>query len=189
VAPFQPILPVAPVDWSLGTASPAPSTFAASLNSSTVFQGDSITAFWPLPVHNVGIAGETTDKMLSAITQTVLGQGFTRMVLLGGTNDILYPDAASPHAIASIASMAQIAQANGIQPVLCLLPPLYGVIYETQIVAFNESLKNLAATKGYLLVDYYTPLAGHPEYFRDGVHPNASGYAIMESVLSSVVTR
>jgi len=40
-----------------------------------------------------------------------------------------------------------------------------------------------------LLVDYFTPLSGHPEFFKDGIHPNAMGYAVMEDALSQVVTR
>jgi len=31
------------------------------------------------------------------------------------------------------------------------------------------------------------PDGGHPEYFIDGVHPNATGYTVMEAALSAVV--
>ncbi|HET6178086.1 MAG TPA: hypothetical protein VFE61_14200 [Candidatus Sulfotelmatobacter sp.] len=45
----------------------------------------------------------------------------------------------------------------------------------------------LALQQGYLLVDYFTPMSGHPEFFPDGIHPNAAGYAVMEKALSAVV--
>ncbi|HEY6767724.1 MAG TPA: hypothetical protein VI386_23470 [Candidatus Sulfotelmatobacter sp.] len=41
----------------------------------------------------------------------------------------------------------------------------------------------------YLLVDYYTPLVGHPEDFKDGIHPNAAGYVLMEAALSAVLVQ
>ena len=73
--------------------------------------------------------------------------------------------------------------------VLSELPPAInqGVDFSPTIQALNTSIAQLAADNGYLVVDYFTPMVGHPEYFTDGVHPNATGYAVMEKALAAVV--
>jgi lysophospholipase L1-like esterase len=40
------------------------------------------------------------------------------------------------------------------------------------------------------VVDYFTPMVGHPESFQsDGIHPNSAGYAVMEAALAAVVKK
>jgi lysophospholipase L1-like esterase len=88
-------------------------------------------------------------------------------------------------------AMATMAQSAGVEVVLCKLPPItwLGDDLNSQVKIVNDSITSLAKEKGYLLVDYNTPLTGHPEYFRDGVHPTASGYLAMETALSEEVTQ
>ena len=85
--------------------------------------------------------------------------------------------------------MVQMGRAAGIEVILCGLPPITSnpAYYNPLDTAFNAALADFAMTNGYLLIDYYTPMVGHPEYFLDGVHPNVTGYAVMEAALSSVV--
>jgi lysophospholipase L1-like esterase len=84
--------------------------------------------------------------------------------------------------------MATIAESANIEVVLCKLPPLKN--HAEQVLSVNQEITTLAQSKGFLLVDYFTPMTGHPEYFRvDEIHPNAHGYAAMESALSEVVTK
>jgi lysophospholipase L1-like esterase len=192
VSPFQPVAAVAPQDWSLGFHYPSPTTFAMSLNAPSVFIGDSITFLWPLPINNQGISGQHAAEISARFSTDVLGQGYTRVIILAGTNDIWFPDSTSPYAINTILSMAELAQAYGIEPVLCLLPPIepYTGNLNPQVTAFNANLTAVAAYHGFLLVDYYTPLLPvYPTDSVDGVHPDAAGYALMEAALSSVVTR
>jgi hypothetical protein len=164
--------------------------FGKSLNSSTVFMGDSITQFWLMPEHNEGVAGQNTSQMLDRFGTDVLGHGYKRVVILGGTGDVIF----HPHDLSNIAvnldAMATMARSAGIEVVLCNLPPLtsQGNDLNPQVDIVNESIRALINQKGYLLVDYHTPLVGHRDYFRDGVHPNPIGYAVMESTLSKVVT-
>jgi lysophospholipase L1-like esterase len=193
MAPFQPVATAAPQDWSLGFVYPGPTTFPANLNSPSVFIGDSITANWPLPMHNQGVNSQyAADVMVKMQAGGVLGLGYSRVIILAGTNDVLAPIATSPNAINTIKSMANLARTNGMQPVLCLLLPMHpdSGDLNPQVNVFNASLTSMAAMGGFLLVDYNTPLQGHyPDDFHDGVHPNADGYALMETALSSVVTR
>ena len=188
-AAFQPALPAPPADWTLGLPSFAPATFGATLNRTTVFMGDSITAWWPLPYNNRGIGGQRSSDMLARFSNDVLGHGYARVVILAGTNDIWFPIPESDQAVQQIEAMAQMARAAGIEVVLCEIPPIIlnqGEYYPAE-VSLNAAIADFAMTNGYLLVDYYTPMFGHPEYFNDGVHPTAAGYAVMEAALSSVV--
>jgi GDSL-like Lipase/Acylhydrolase family len=191
VAAFQPALTAAPNDWTFGFSQPPPTTFADALNSSTVFMGDSITAYWPLLDNNKGIPGNHASEMLARFQTDVMGHGYARVVILAGTNDILVPIAASSDALNQIASMAQMASGAGMQVILCEVLPFVGDSYlNGEVVTFNATLINFAATNNYLLVDYYTPMAGQPQYFNsDAIHPNAAGYTVMEATLSAVLVQ
>jgi lysophospholipase L1-like esterase len=87
--------------------------------------------------------------------------------------------------------MAQMARAAGLEVILSQLPPitLNGVSFNPQVIAANAAIHTLAIENGYLVVDYFSPMAGHPEYFVDGEHPNAAGYAVMEAALAATVSR
>ena len=166
-----------------------PTTFSPALNASTVFMGDSITAWWPMPLNNKGIPGQHASEMLARFETDVVGHGYSRVVILAGTNDLIRPIAGSENAVAQIGQMAAMARASGMEPVLCLLPPLFITGYDTvtPVAAMNTGILALAKANGYLLVDYNTPLGGHPEDFGDGVHPTPAGYLVMEAALSGVV--
>ena len=157
-------------------------------NRSTVFLGDSITQYWPLPVHNAGVAGQHTSEIFSRFSQDILGHGYARVVILTGTNDIWSENGRSDQVVQEIGLMAATAKSAGIEPVLCQLPPmLNSTAFNADVLSLNAAIANLAMTNGCLLVDYYTLMAEHPEYFVDGVHPNATGYAVMEAALASVI--
>ncbi len=157
-------------------------------NRSSVFLGDSITEYWSLPVHNAGVAGQHTQEILSRFSRDVLGHRYARVVLLTGTNDIWSENGQLNQAVQQIGLMAATARAAGVEPVLCELPPmLNSAAFNADVVTLNATIANLALTNGYLLIDYYTPMAEHPEYFSDGVHPNTAGYAVMETALASVI--
>lgn len=159
------------------------------MNESTVFLGDSITELWLLPIHNSGIGGQRTSQIFSRFRQDVLRHGYARVVLLTGTNDVWSDDGQMDQVVQEIGSMAAMARAAGVEPVLCQLPPMLNhPVFDPDIVALNARIVDLARAEGYLQVDYYTPMAAHPEFFVDGVHPNATGYAAMEAALAAVVT-
>jgi acyl-CoA thioesterase-1 len=156
-----------------------------SVNSTTLFMGDSITYFWPMPVHNAGIAGQTTAQMLTRFSTDVMGHGFKRVVILGGTNDVLQRRNLS--AVASnLDTMAGIAESANIEVVLCTLPPIRD--HHQQTTTVNQGIVALAQSKRFLLVDYFTTMSGNPDFFKpDGVHPNALGYEVMETALAKVL--
>jgi lysophospholipase L1-like esterase len=154
--------------------------------------GDSITQLWPLPEHNAGIGGQTTTQMLSRFNADILGHGYKRVVILGGTNDVRFSQTGVLDASTNLETMAAIARAANIEVVLCKIPPITSLDrgdLTAQVNSLNSAIAVLAEERGYPLVDYYTPMAGHPEYFLDGLHPNPVGYAVMEKALWEVVLR
>jgi hypothetical protein len=86
--------------------------------------------------------------------------------------------------------MGTMAQAADLEVVLCTLPPIPGQSdLSGQVTWVNQEITALAKMRGFQLVDYFTPMTGHPEYFIDGLHPDKFGYAVMETSLSRVVVK
>ncbi|HMD44225.1 MAG TPA: SGNH/GDSL hydrolase family protein [Candidatus Acidoferrum sp.] len=185
-------------------ALPTPSAGEARV----VFMGDSITEGWgqagvPAPADhaeffpgkpyvNRGISGQTTPQMLVRFRQDVVALQPKAVVILAGINDIAENTGKTTlEAIEdNFASMSEIARANGIQVVLCSTLPASafpwhpGLQPAPEVKALNAWLRNYAATKGLIYVDYYTPMANaegglKAELGRDGVHPNKAGYELM----------
>ena len=173
------------------TIAPPPTQFPVALNSSTVFVGASTIQFWPLPLHNDGVAGWTTSQVLAAFANNVLGHGYTRVVIDCGLNDVLFYSADMPtSAVNNVAAMATMASQAGIHVIIATVQrpnPAITHSYDAGIDALNAGLKQLASQQGYTLVDFESLLENHPEYYADNLHPNAAGYAVMESLLSSTV--
>jgi lysophospholipase L1-like esterase len=140
-------------------------------------------------MHNDGVSGQRSDEVLARFATTVLNHGYRRVIILCGTNDILQnvPNLTT-ELPANLKAMADIATSAGIEVVLSKLPPANnGTDLNPQVTAANNAIAQMAAQNGYLIVDYYTPLFGHPEDFIDGIHPNPAGYTIMEQALAAVV--
>jgi lysophospholipase L1-like esterase len=177
-----------PINRPLGP----PETFSIDLNRTSIFMGASIIQFWPLPLHNGGIGGQTTSEVLARFKSEVVGHGYERVIILCGTNDVLQN---TPNLVteisANLKSMGEIATEAGLEVVLSELPPAVwaGMDLSPTISAVNASIAQLAKEQGYLLVDYFSPMSGHPEFFPDGVHPSPTGYAVMEKALSAIVVQ
>lgn len=163
-------------------------TGCGSFVSHNVFMGDSITFFWSLPGVNLGVPGNTTTQMLARFPDEVLGHGFRTFVLLGGVNDVRYRQPIAG-ALANVATMARDARNAQMAVVLCTVTPDYQdfKLFDPNIRALNATIVQLAQSEHYLLVDYYNLMYGHPEYFRDGLHPNSQGYAVMDRALVPVL--
>ena len=168
-----------------------------------VFYGDSITDAWGnqaqkwpfFPNENYldrGISGQTTAQMLIRFRQDVIDLHPRVVLLLAGTNDIagnIGP--VSLQMVAdNIASMAELARANGIRMVLCSVLPSDHFTWRPDVQPaepirqLNAWIKHFAASKGFVYVDYYSALTNadggmDKELALDGVHPTAAGYAIM----------
>jgi lysophospholipase L1-like esterase len=191
-------------DWAnLTRYSDANAKLSAPADSEqrVVFMGNSITENWqPLfaemfpakPYINRGISGQTTPQMLVRFRADVIALEPKVVVILGGTNDIAGNTGPSTLEMIedNLASMAELARANGIKVVMSSVLPVYdypwkpGVEPAQKIVALNAWIREYAAKHDAIYVDYYSSVVDarggmRPELAADGVHPNEAGYRIM----------
>lgn len=174
-----------------------------------VFVGNSITDFWEIVRPEFffengfvcrGISAQTTPQMLLRFRHDVVETGASTVVILAGTNDIAGNNGYSsiPEISGFIADMCEIALANGVRPLLCSVLPAHQYSWnknihpETEIPLLNARLKEYAGKRGIEYVDFFSAMVdsdpanfnGLPEkYSKDGVHPTAEGYRIMEDVI------
>lgn len=193
-------------DENAALAAPAPG------ERRVVFFGDSITegwgktgseAFFPgKPYVNRGISGQTTPQMLVRFRQDVIDLKPAAVVILAGTNDIAgNTGPATPQMIQdNLASMAQLARANGIAVVLASVLPASDYPWKTglqpapKIRALNDWIRQYAQRTGAVYLDYYGALDNgqgglDAKVSGDGVHPNAAGYAVMAPLAQAAVER
>lgn len=176
-----------------------------AMEGRVVFMGNSITEGW-INTHpdffknnryiNRGISGQTTPQMLVRFRQDVIKLKPKVVVILAGTNDIAGNTGPSTleMIIDNLASMAELAKANGIQPVLCSVLPAYdypwkkGMEPNIKIPKLNKLIKAYATKKGFTYVDYFSAMADEKNgmiaaYTYDGVHCTSAGYDIMEKIV------
>jgi lysophospholipase L1-like esterase len=175
-----------------------------------VFYGNSITDGWARwfpemfpgkPYVGRGIGGQTTPQMLVRFRQDVVALKPTVVVILAGTNDIAGNTGPSTLEMIedNLASMTEIARANGIRVVLSSVLPVYdypwrpGLEPAPKIVALNAWMKRYAASVGEVYLDYHSAMqdawGGLPaELAKDGVHPTEPGYRIMARMVDAAIT-
>jgi lysophospholipase L1-like esterase len=185
----------------------------ASGEQRVVFMGDSITDRWGRapgtglffpgkPYINRGIGGQTTPQMLVRFQQDVIHLRPAVVVILAGTNDIAGNTGPStPQMIEdNLASMAQLAHANGIRVILASITPAFNypwkksVFPTAEILALNHWMSTYCAAHGCTYLDYYTAMvdaqgAMLPGYSIDGVHPLEKGYAVMAALAEKAIAQ
>lgn len=176
-----------------------------------VYIGDSITESWATyfpalfpgkPYIARGISGQTTPQILMRFRQDVVQLKPTVVVILAGTNDIAGNTGPSTLEMIehNLASMAEIARANRIRVVLSSVLPAYdypwkrGLDPAPKIVALNSWIRRYAEETGAVYLDYHSAMADargglRAELTRDGVHPNAAGYAVMAPLAEAAIAR
>ena len=179
-----------------------------------VFMGDSITEGWkthgvpPSPSDpgkdwvNRGISGQTTPQMLVRFRQDVVDLKPRVVVILAGINDIAgnTGEMTLEATEDNLASMADLAQANGIRVVLCSVLPAFDFPWSPgkepapKVLALNAWMKGYAAEKGDVYVDYHTAMKderdGLPATLsHDGVHPLPAGYAVMAPLVEAGIEK
>ena len=166
-----------------------------------VFMGNSITEGWTASFFenqsyiNRGIGGQTTAQMVLRFRQDVIQLNPKMVLILAGTNDIA--GNTGPMTLEqirdNIASMVELAEANGICPVICSVLPAYdypwkpGLHPNIKIPKLNELLKQLATTKGVFYLDYFKEMVddrnGLPAKLTyDEVHLTEEGYQTLSKL-------
>jgi len=176
-----------------------------------VFMGNSITQGWietrpeffaNRPYINRGISGQTTPQMLIRFRQDVIALQPKVVVILAGTNDIAGNTGPSTLEMIedNLASMAELANANGIRVVLSSVMPVYdypwkpGLKPAGKIITLNTWIKQYCDKKGFIYVDYFSSLADErngmkASLSKDGVHANADGYKVMEPLVEEAIKK
>jgi len=174
-----------------------------------VFMGNSITEGWLYlhpeffegkPYVNRGISGQTTPQMLLRFRADVINLQPKVVVILAGTNDIAGNTGPSTLEMIqdNLASMAELAKANGIKVILCSVHPVLdypwkpGLEPSGKIVALNQWIKSYAEKNNCIYLDYFSPMADEKngmkaELTYDGVHPNAAGYKVMAPLAEKAI--
>lgn len=174
-----------------------------------VFYGNSITEAWApyfatmfpgKPYIGRGISGQTTPQLLVRFRQDVVALHPAVVVILAGTNDIAGNTGPSTLEMIedNLASMTELAHANGIRVVLSSVLPVSdypwkrGLNPAPKIVALNTWMRDYAAKHDAVYLDYYSALADdrggmRAGTSRDGVHPTEAGYAIMAPLAKAAI--
>jgi lysophospholipase L1-like esterase len=183
-----------------------------------VFMGDSITDSWPQPRFGAffpgkpyigrGISGQTTPQMLIRFRPDVIALGARVVVILAGTNDIAGNTGpmTDEQIQDNLASMAELAKANGIRVVFSSIlpvseyhvrpgdtsPPQTTRRPMARITALNAWMKEYAAANGHVYLDYFAAMTDakgllRAELSEDDLHPNAAGYAIMAPLAEAAI--
>lgn len=171
-----------------------------------VFMGNSITEAWPKalfdgkPYVNRGISGQTTPQMLLRFRQDVIDLKPKIVLILAGTNDIA--GNTGPMTLEeirdNILSMVELAQSNGILPIVCSVLPAYdypwrpGLQPNIKIPKLNAMLAKMAKEKQVPYLDYFKAMAdernGLPKKFTtDEVHLTNEGYKMLSKLAEEAI--
>ncbi len=175
-----------------------------------VFMGNSITDNWAyfhpdfFNSNNFcgrGISGQTSSQMLVRFTDDVIALHPKAVVIMAGTNDVAHNEYwVSPEQVVdNIIAMCNIAQSNGIVPIISSIPPCSEFPWRKEInnpgqtiVDINKSLKTFADANGIVYVDYHSALTdeklGLPKTLsNDGCHPLPDTYFTMEEMVLEAI--
>jgi lysophospholipase L1-like esterase len=181
--------------------------------------GDSITDYWPQPRFGAffpgkryvgrGISAQTTPQMVLRMRPDVIALHPKVVVILAGTNDIAGNTGpmTDEQIEGNLASMAELAAANGIKVVLSSITPVshYHVanpnaVPQTtsrplaRVRAINDWMREYAAAHQHQYVDYFSAMVDEagllrPELSGDDLHPTAAGYAIMAPLAEAAIQK
>lgn len=185
-----------------------------------VFMGDSITDSWQQPQFggffpgkpyiDRGISGQTTPQMLVRFRADVIDLAPRAVLILAGTNDIAGNSGVMTNEDiqGNLASMSQLAEANGIRVVLASILPVSNYHVRTdipavpqtttrpmeRITAINDWMRTYAEKEGHVYLDYFSAMIDakgllRAELSADDLHPNAAGYAIMGPLAEAAIEK
>ncbi len=126
------------------------------------------------------------------------------VVINAGTNDVAENSCTYNEELTmgNIISMVEIAKINKIKVILTSVLPAAGFGWNKSITdapakikALNKRIQAYAKSNKIPYVDYYTPLVDtdgntlNPHYSKDGVHPTAEGFDVMEGIIVPVINK
>lgn len=180
-----------------------------------VLMGNSITDGWPrtrpefFKDNNLigrGIGGQTSYQFLLRFREDVINLQPKVVVINYGTNDVAENTGAYNEDLTfgNVVSMVELARYHKMKVILTSCLPAAGFGWNRSITDAMDKIRHLnARVQAYAkenkipYVDYFSAMvtadgtAMKPELANDnpGVHPNAKGYAVMESLLLPVIKK
>lgn len=186
---------------------------ATAKTGQTVFFGDSLTEFYDTDSafpsflsYNRGISGDTTQGMLNRLDNNLLTLKPSRVVFLGGANDI-NRGVTTDEVVANIREiLTRIKEAvpdceiyvESLYPVNPYTHPIYLNSVDKRknedILTINAALEPLCAELGCTYINVHDKLTDEDGNLRadltmDGLHVNDEGYAIVTAVLSEYLVK
>ena len=177
-----------------------------------IFMGNSIVEGWVSADNRFfidnnflgrGISGQTSQQMLLRFRDDVINLRPEAVVINAGTNDIA--ENTGPYNVdftfSNIISMAQLAEANDIIPILSSVLPADEFIWRKElgdpsvkIKQLNGRLKAFAQQNNWVYMDYHSKLTNEkggldPKLAEDGVHPTLYAYRLMEGVANEAIAK
>ena len=174
--------------------------------------GDSITAITGYPsdlqaffgnssvVGNFGVSSSTvafyTDKPYFFEPQFKNATRFapTTVVIMLGTNDARTDNYGQIKSfVADYEMMIYRIETLTVKPKIFLVlpPPIFNNTLSLNSTDFVQGviprIQQVAKAENLTLIDVYTPLLSHPEYFPDGVHPNSQGAQLIASIIYKAI--
>lgn len=179
----------------------------------TVFFGDSLTEFYDTDAafpsftnYNRGISGDTTQGMLQRLDNNVLSIKPSRVIFLGGANDLNrgYTPGQIVANIREILTRIKTSlpdcevYVESLYPVNPYTRPIYlnsvADRKNSDILAINEALAPLCEELGCTYINVHDSLTDgdgnlRAELTMDGLHVNAEGYATVTRILSGYLVK
>jgi lysophospholipase L1-like esterase len=161
---------------------------AGNSPNTTVFIGDSITAFGNAPetgpnqsygwgwtaqavfmstgriqqLYNAGSPGQTSAQIEARFASEVIAFSPATVVIMAGTNDATAGSLSAAElasTTANLKSMIDQAKQNNIEPIICTIPPRGDAAnYNHNVQKINGAIHKLAQAERILLVDFYSIL-------------------------------
>lgn len=178
-----------------------------------VFLGNSITEGW-VNTHRTfftengyigrGISGQTSYQFLLRFREDVIKLHPNVVIINAGTNDVAENTGPynEEYTFGNIISMVELAQANNIKVILTSTLPAARFGWNPnikdasqKIVSLNQRIKAYAEKHKIPYGDYYMEMvygedkALNPIYTKDGVHPTAEGYTVMEKIIKPIIDK
>lgn len=184
---------------------------AAGARPRLVLFGDSILGDWAVIQPdlfgrdwiNRGVGGQTSGQLLARMRQDVIALQPRTVLIEAGINDVIArggvigPD----DLLANLESLVDLAEAHQMRVIVATMPPVARFPTRPRLAPYprigqlNQGIRAMAARRGLVLADFHAALARpdgmgpQADQVRDGVHPNAAGYARLEPVVQQALAR
>ncbi len=174
--------------------------------------GDSITSDANYPDQLEALLGANFDVINFGVGRTTVSLDFEKpyynqskaifahffnpniVIIMLGTNDAFLSAQQRSNFITDYTMLIHSFQTLPSKPTIYLVTPppvfnnsmgLNSAIVENDVLPL---VKQTADSLNLTLIDINTPLLGHPEYFKDGVHPNGEGAKVIATHVFNAIT-